>query len=184
MTARLVDLDVASWQPEIPDLLMNLRGRPALPLPPGTGPRQVETAERAVLCLEIVRLARESDGGALSTSEIAQRREALARARPRGASRPRGRLLGPVAGRDYPAAVTERLGDKTPKTLLITLTGKDRPGVTSLVFDTLARFGVEVLDIEQIVLRGRLVLGLLVSSPRDWRALHTRLADVAAGLSA
>jgi phosphoserine phosphatase len=79
--------------------------------------------------------------------------------------------------------VTERLGEKTPKTLLITLTGKDRPGVTSLVFDTLAGFGVEVLDIEQIVLRGRLVLGLLVSSPRDWRALHTRLADVAAGLS-
>ncbi len=79
--------------------------------------------------------------------------------------------------------MTERLGDKTPKTLLITLTGKDRPGVTSLVFDTLAGFGVEVLDIEQIVLRGRLVLGLLVSSPRDWRALHTRLADVAAELA-
>ncbi len=78
VTARLVDLDVASWQPEIPDLLMNLRSRPALPLPPGTGPRRVETAERAVLCLEIVRLARESDGGALSTSEMAQRREALA----------------------------------------------------------------------------------------------------------
>ncbi|MBV9831300.1 MAG: phosphoserine phosphatase SerB [Marmoricola sp.] len=79
--------------------------------------------------------------------------------------------------------MTERRGEQTPKTLLITLTGKDRPGVTSLVFDTLAQFGVEVLDIEQIVLRGRLVLGLLVSSPRDWRALHTRLADVAAGLS-
>ena len=46
-----------------------------------------------------------------------------------------------------------------PRTLLITLTGKDRPGVTSLVFDTLAQFGVEVIDIEQIVLRRRLILG-------------------------
>ena len=44
---------------------------------------------------------------------------------------------------------------KTPKpeTLLITLTGKDRPGVTSSVFSTLAHAGVEVVDIEQIVLR-------------------------------
>ncbi|WP_091733388.1 phosphoserine phosphatase SerB [Nocardioides scoriae] len=67
----------------------------------------------------------------------------------------------------------------TPRTLLITLTGRDRPGVTSLVFDTLARFGVEVVDIEQIVLRRRLILGLLVSSPRTWTALRTALEDVA-----
>jgi len=77
VTSRLVDLDVASWQPEIPDLLMNLRKRPPLPLPPGTGPRRVETVERAVLCLEIVRLARGSEGGAVSTSEVGRRREAL-----------------------------------------------------------------------------------------------------------
>ena len=37
--------------------------------------------------------------------------------------------------------------------------------MTSLVFDTLAQFGVEVIDIEQIVLRRRLILGLLVSVP-------------------
>ena len=49
--------------------------------------------------------------------------------------------------------------DASSRTLLITLTGKDRPGVTSLVFDTLAQFGVEVVDIEQIVLRRRLILG-------------------------
>ena len=46
-----------------------------------------------------------------------------------------------------------------PRTLLITLTGKDRPGVTSRVFGTLASYGVEVVDIEQIVLRRRLILG-------------------------
>jgi phosphoserine phosphatase len=72
--------------------------------------------------------------------------------------------------------------EDAPKTLLVTLTGKDRPGVTSTLFETLARFGVEVLDIEQIVLRGRLILGLLVSSPRDWKALRDAVAQVAADL--
>ena len=69
-----------------------------------------------------------------------------------------------------------------PRTLLITLTGKDRPGVTSLVFDTLAQFGVEVIDIEQIVLRRRLILGLLVSTPRDWKPLRRAMEQVAADL--
>ena len=72
--------------------------------------------------------------------------------------------------------------ESIPKTLLITLTGKDRPGVTSTVFSTLAAFGVEVLDIEQIVLRRRLVLGVLVSSPRDWKALRSAMERVAAEL--
>src|ERR1700712_4566082 len=64
-----------------------------------------------------------------------------------------------------------------PETLLITLTGKDRPGVTSTVFRTLSRAGVEVLDIEQILLRRRLILGVLVTAPRDWKKLR---ADVEA----
>ena len=59
-----------------------------------------------------------------------------------------------------------------PETLLITLTGKDRPGVTSAVFTTLSRAGVEVVDIEQIVLRRRLILGVLVTIPRDWKTLR------------
>ena len=33
-----------------------------------------------------------------------------------------------------------------PETLLITLTGKDRPGVTSTIFTTLSRSGVEVVE--------------------------------------
>lgn len=65
--------------------------------------------------------------------------------------------------------------DELPQTVLITLVGRDRPGVTSTVFTTLAGFGVEVLDIEQIVLRRRLVLGVLVSAPRDERALRRAL---------
>jgi phosphoserine phosphatase len=69
-----------------------------------------------------------------------------------------------------------------PETLLITLTGKDRPGVTSALFSTLALAGVEVLDIEQIVLRRRLVLGLLVTAPRDWKKLRDAIEYAAAAL--
>jgi phosphoserine phosphatase len=69
-----------------------------------------------------------------------------------------------------------------PNTLLITLTGMDRPGVTSTVFGTLAAFGVVVLDIEQVVLRRRLVLGVLVTAPRDWKALRDAVERVAADL--
>lgn len=76
-TTELTRLDVASWQPEIPDLLMNVRHRPDLPLPPGTGPRAVEDLERAVLCLEIVALALRDDGGAASAYEIDERRRCL-----------------------------------------------------------------------------------------------------------
>src|SRR6478752_8259755 len=69
-----------------------------------------------------------------------------------------------------------------PKTLLITLTGVDRPGVTAGVFTTLAGFGVEVLDIEQILLRGRLVLGVLVTAPRQWKNLRDAIEEVATDL--
>jgi phosphoserine phosphatase len=53
------------------------------------------------------------------------------------------------------------------RTLLITLTGRDRPGVTSRLFGTLSAFPVTVADVEQVVIRGRLVLGVLVSYGRD-----------------
>jgi hypothetical protein len=76
-TSELVRLDVASWQPEIPDLLLNVRHRPELVLPPGTGPRAVEDLERAVLCLDIVGLALRDEGGAVSAYEIDERRRCL-----------------------------------------------------------------------------------------------------------
>jgi phosphoserine phosphatase len=73
--------------------------------------------------------------------------------------------------------------DLKPETLLITLTGNDRPGVTSSIFATLSRSGVEVVDIEQIVLRGRLILGVLVTAPRDWRKLKDAVEETARSLS-
>ncbi len=75
------------------------------------------------------------------------------------------------------------VGTEPTRTLLITLTGTDRPGVTSRMFSTLAAFGVEVLDIEQIVLRRRLVLGVLVTTPRDGRAMRAALERVAGELA-
>lgn len=47
-------------------------------------------------------------------------------------------------------------------TLLAILSGRDRPGVTASVFDALRHTPCEVLDIQQIVVRGRLVLALLL----------------------
>jgi phosphoserine phosphatase len=69
-----------------------------------------------------------------------------------------------------------------PETLLITLTGKDRPGVTSSIFATLSHAGVEVLDIEQILLRQRLILGVLVTVPRDWKRLKDAVEATALDL--
>ncbi len=79
------------------------------------------------------------------------------------------------------ATASPASGDES-QTLLITLTGKDRPGVTSTMFSTLAAFGVTVLDIEQIVLRRRLVLGVLVTPPRDEASLRAALERVAGEL--
>lgn len=47
-------------------------------------------------------------------------------------------------------------------TMLITLSGLDRPGVTRSLFSTLAEHPVTVLDVEQLVVRGSLVLAVLV----------------------
>ena len=70
----------------------------------------------------------------------------------------------------------------TPETLLITLSGKDRPGVTSSVFAALSGAGVEVLDIEQIVLRRRLILGVLVTAPRNVKKVRAAVEETAEAL--
>ena len=47
-------------------------------------------------------------------------------------------------------------------TLLVTVTGHDRPGVTSTLLSTLAGWDLTIADVEQVVIRGRLVLGVLL----------------------
>ena len=69
-------------------------------------------------------------------------------------------------------------------TLLITLTGRDRPGVTSRLFATLARHPLTVTDIEQVVIRGRLVLGVLLDcdAPPDLTGIHAAVTALAGDL--
>jgi phosphoserine phosphatase len=54
-----------------------------------------------------------------------------------------------------------------PRTLLVTVTGPDRPGVTARFFEALAGPGIEVLDVEQLVVRGHLTLAILVTAGAD-----------------
>src|ERR1035438_1772613 len=69
-------------------------------------------------------------------------------------------------------------------TLLITLTGRDRPGVTSRLFTALARFPLSVADIEQVTIRGKLVLGVLVvcDQPPDLTAIYGAVTGLASDL--
>ncbi|QNG19304.1 phosphoserine phosphatase SerB [Rhodococcus triatomae] len=62
-------------------------------------------------------------------------------------------------------------------TVLVTVTGPDRPGVTSVLFAALSRHEVSLLDVEQVVIRGRLTLGVLVSCPGDPESLQEVLED-------
>jgi len=45
---------------------------------------------------------------------------------------------------------------------LILVTGVDKPGITQALFETLAPFSITVLDIEQVVIRDRLILTALI----------------------
>lgn len=69
--------------------------------------------------------------------------------------------------------------------VLITVTGADRPGVTSALFEVLSRYEVELLNVEQVVIRDRLILGVLVSGAAqvaDGTSLRTEVTDAIQGL--
>ncbi|GGP67792.1 phosphoserine phosphatase SerB [Streptomyces abikoensis] len=68
-----------------------------------------------------------------------------------------------MSASQIPAAAVAT-GDDVP-TLLVKIFGKDRPGITAGLFDTLAAYAVDVIDIEQIVTRGRITLCALVTAP-------------------
>ncbi|WP_409330188.1 phosphoserine phosphatase SerB [Trujillonella humicola] len=88
--------------------------------------------------------------------------------------------------------------DPAPRTLaretagrpgaVLTVSGPDRPGVTARLFAALASPAdglpwVEVVDVEQVVVHGQLVLGVLVAAPAgegDDQALVARLTGLAA----
>jgi phosphoserine phosphatase len=66
-----------------------------------------------------------------------------------------------------------------PHQVLVTVTGVDRPGVASALFTALAAHDVEVLDVEQVVVSGRLALGSALALRGDLAALR-RAANHAA----
>ncbi len=67
----------------------------------------------------------------------------------------------------------------TDPTVLVTLTGPDRSGLTTRLFSGIADFDVEIIDVEQLVLRGRLVLGVLLTIATDRAGLEKAVRDVA-----
>ncbi|WP_206056634.1 hypothetical protein [Nocardioides sp. GY 10113] len=74
----LADLDVAAWSPEIADELHDLRHGTGLVAPPGVPDACRALAGRAIHLQDVIALALESEGGALSLGEIERRRALLA----------------------------------------------------------------------------------------------------------
>lgn len=50
---------------------------------------------------------------------------------------------------------------------LILVSGQDRPGITQSLMQTLSQFAVKILDIEQLIIRDRLLLTVLISLDPD-----------------
>lgn len=62
--------------------------------------------------------------------------------------------------------------------LLITVTGPDRPGITSEIANMLADGNVQLLDVEQVVVQGNLTLNFLVESSEDGLGTKPILKDL------
>jgi phosphoserine phosphatase len=66
---------------------------------------------------------------------------------------------------------------------LILVSGVDSPGITEALFETLSPFAVTILDIQQVVIRGRLILTVLISlSPAHAKSIEADLEDCSAKL--
>ncbi|WP_353355630.1 phosphoserine phosphatase SerB [Intrasporangium sp. DVR] len=65
------------------------------------------------------------------------------------------------------------------QTLSITVTGEDRPGVTSAIVDAISGTGAEVLDIQQVAVHGHLTLALLLAPGEHSDALRDAAAVAA-----
>ena len=63
--------------------------------------------------------------------------------------------------------------------LLITVTGRDRPGITAALCAALEEHSARVLDMEQVVIHDRLILGILVSMGGEEALLRGAVAQIA-----
>lgn len=72
---------------------------------------------------------------------------------------------------------------KAQYTGLILVSGEDRPGITEALFETLAPFSLSIIDIEQVVIRSRLILTILISlDPAHADAVESDLNEKAESL--
>jgi phosphoserine phosphatase len=78
--------------------------------------------------------------------------------------------------------VTARGSSSTGTSVLITVSGPDRPGVSSVLFAALTRHGVDLLDVEQVVIRGQLSLGALVAAHHDPEGLQEAVEQAMASI--
>ena len=63
---------------------------------------------------------------------------------------------------------------------LILLAGKDSPGITEKLYETLAPFSIQILDVEQVVIRDRLILTTLIAlDPAHAQAIEGDLVKMA-----
>ncbi|WP_300679480.1 hypothetical protein [Nocardioides sp.] len=74
---ELARLDVAHWSPDVADELIDLTRTEAPPAPDGIPDRCRDLAARALFAAGVVDLALVDDGGAVSLTEAAARRDAL-----------------------------------------------------------------------------------------------------------
>jgi phosphoserine phosphatase len=66
--------------------------------------------------------------------------------------------------------------------VLATITGRDRPGVTAAFLAALAAHDVEIRDVEQVVIRDRLMLAVLVDLHGDPAALRSSVTQAGTAL--
>jgi phosphoserine phosphatase len=69
-----------------------------------------------------------------------------------------------------------------PTSVLATISGRDRPGVTASFFAALAAHDVDVRDVEQVVIRDRLILAVLFDLRGDPGALRNSVTQAARAL--
>jgi phosphoserine phosphatase len=69
-----------------------------------------------------------------------------------------------------------------PTPVLATISGRDRPGVTAAFFAALAAHDVDVRDVEQVVIRDRLILAVLLELRGDATALRHSVSQTAHAL--
>ena len=161
----LRDLDVARWRPEVADALArpapagpagHRRGRAARRLP-GPGPRPAGPRPPA---------RRRGAAGARGHRRRGRH--------PRGGRARAGAALPRRAGPPGPGRGLQLL--RPGVTVLVTVTGPDHPGVTAGLMDVLAAHGARVLDVEQVVVHGRLLLGVAVEGDGPRRPVGGRAA--------